>query len=278
MIECFQCRISGDKAILFDAICEKGIVKVCEKCSFKESIPIIRKPTNFQLRESEKRQTVHERLSRVAGLSTEKKVPENKELKRQETSLRDIIDRNFESKIKETKTRDDLVDNFHWILMRVRRLKKITQEQLAEKIGESAAAIKMAEKGVVPNGYVLIRKLENYLGVKLIKQEFALKEIKPIEVVERAEFLGRSEDIFKEDVTRNLTIADLQEMKKKKEEEIFEIPEDGLIFNEDLIDDNEEKPEFVRRKKDFFDEEKDVDKKKEEDISKEEIDKILFGR
>ena len=274
MIECFQCGISGNKVLLFDAICEKGIVKVCRKCSFQEDMPIIKRPTNFQLRESEKRQTVYDRLSRVAGLSTEKKVPENKELKRQETSLREIVDRNFEfkireSKIKETKIRDDLVDNFHWILMRVRRLRKITQEQLAGEIVESVVAIKMAEKGVVSDGYELIRKLENYLGIKLIKRDFLEKEEKPREVVD-AELLGKPEEIFKQDIARNLTISDLQEMKKKKEYKIFEMPEDGLILNEDLIDD-EEKPEFVERGKD-------VDKKKEGDISKEDIDKILFGR
>ena len=175
MIECFECGISGDKAILFDAISEKGIVKICEKCASEEDIPIIRKPTDFQFKESEKKQTVYERLSRVAGINTEK-IPENKDLKKQEVSLRSIIDSNFESRFKEAKSYDDLISNFHWIIMRVRRLKKITQEQLASAIGESEAAIKKTEKGILPENYsLLINKLEDYLEIKLMKKDFVEK-------------------------------------------------------------------------------------------------------
>ena len=172
MIECFECGISGDKAVLFDAISERGIIKICEKCASEEDIPIIRKPSVFQLKESERKQTVYERLSRVAGINKEK-VPEDKELKKQERSLRDIIDRSFKSQFKEAKSYDNLVDNFHWIIMRVRRLRKLTQEQLASAIAESETAIKMVEKGILPENYLfLIKKLEDYLGVKLIKKEF----------------------------------------------------------------------------------------------------------
>ncbi len=125
MDECFKCGISGDKAFLMEAITNEGIVKICRKCSFEEDIPTIRKPTVMQLREPEKRQTVYQRLSKVAGIKD--RPVENRELKKQETTLKEIVDERFKSRIKEKKSApEELIDNFHWVMMRVRRLKKIT--------------------------------------------------------------------------------------------------------------------------------------------------------
>ncbi len=57
-----------------------------------------------------------------------------------------------------------MVDNFHWIIMRARRARKLTQKQFAEAIEESEEAIKMAEKGVLAkNDLVLVNKIENHL-------------------------------------------------------------------------------------------------------------------
>ena len=162
-------------------------------------------------------------------------VEEKKEfLQKQEIILKDIMDKNFKTQIKgDLKPRSDLVDNFHWLVMRARRLKHITPEQLAEAIGEPGAAIKMAERGILPEeSYNLISKLENYLGIKLVKKEFAKKiEEKSMEIS------------FDSVTTKSLTIADLQEMKKRKENEILsgstEIPEDI-----EGIEDNTEKEDL----------------------------------
>ncbi|MFH1787426.1 MAG: hypothetical protein ABH811_01400 [archaeon] len=282
------CYICGKECELFEVICAKGFVNVCKNCSSDEDLPIVKKPNDFNLRESEKRPTVYERLSTASGIF--KRTPENLVLKKQETTLRSLVDKNFESKIKDTRPRIDLVDNFHWIIMRIRRLKKITHEQLADKIGEPIMAIKMAEKGIVPEGYSLIRKLENYLNVKLIKDEFAPRETRPIEVVKN-EFLGKPDEVFKEDNSKTLTIADLQEMKKKKERNIFEEGvEEEFVFNKEA---KEDKPEFVKventpsnsviGKRVVKGDSQSISQKKtnnkyNDDISKEDIDKILFGR
>ena len=50
------------------------------------------------------------------------------------------MDKNYKEKVGEDlskKPRADLVDNFHWIIMRARRMKKLTQAQFAKEIGES---------------------------------------------------------------------------------------------------------------------------------------------
>ena len=54
MEECFRCGIYGSKIKFYDAIFDKGIVRVCEECALRENIPLVKKPTTFQLKESEK--------------------------------------------------------------------------------------------------------------------------------------------------------------------------------------------------------------------------------
>jgi len=210
-MECFKCGVSGDKVRLLDVISREGIVKICEKCLLEERLPLVRKPANFQLKEiSQKpRQTVYERLSEMAGVRNEG-IRKNESLDKQETTLKEIMNQNFETVSKEEQKKD-LADNFHWIIMRARRLKHLTQGQFAKAIAEPEAAIKAIEKGFLSkNNHRLIKKIENYLGIKLIKKDA---------VGQKREYENK---ISFDPVTANiLTIADLQDMKKKKEEEIF---------------------------------------------------------
>ena len=238
-MKCFKCGLSEDKARLFDAISEKGIVKVCEKCSSENNLVLVRNRVGGFPEEHEKKQSVYEVLSNMSGFDPRNKKSEKELLKKQETSLRDIVDRNFKRDVRELKPRPDLFDNFHWIIMRARRMKHISQRQLAEAIAEPEAAIKMAEKGVLPEkDYQLINKLENYLRIKLVKNEvpdlYAEKQ-------SESEILATSHESqikeqpqkltdFNPVATKSLTISDLQEMKKKKESGILS----EEIKNEDL--------------------------------------------
>jgi len=147
MEECFKCGVSSVRARLFDAISDEGIVKICEKCSFEEHMPIIRRPTTFQLKESERKQTVYEKLSRAAGIKTPEATDSSFSKLKEEVTLREIVDRKYQENLpKESAPRPEMIDNFHWIIMRARRMKKLTQAQFAKEIGESEAAIKMAEQ------------------------------------------------------------------------------------------------------------------------------------
>jgi ribosome-binding protein aMBF1 (putative translation factor) len=251
---CFKCGISENKAMLFNVISKKGIVQICRKCSFEENMPIIKKPS-LQPKETEdtKKPSVYERLSNISGVNLrDKKSEKEKELViKQETNLRDIIDKNFETQIKDIKkkviSRHDLVDNFHWIIMRARRLKHLTQKQLAEAIAEPETAIKKIEEGFFPeNNYHLTNKLENYLGIRLMKKESYNSQIQ--------EALPKEKEIPKEInfnplTTKTLTISDLQEMKKKKETEIIE--EDNEIENYTFNEDNNPNSEDTKETKVF---------------------------
>jgi len=300
-MECSICGVSKDRQRLFDAISPKGITRVCENCAYKANLTIIKKPTTFQLKEAEKRKTVYERLSSAAGVDPEKADFSNpiKGIikKPEEITLKDLVDKNFNKGLaKESKPRPDLFENFHWIVMRARRSKKLTQEQLAKELQESEAAIKMVEKGVLPeNDNLLISKLESFLGIKISKKRIEKDELKyeskfgqklelePVKsIVElqiKEEELFEPVDVFGEEEEELKKIAERAERFKKTKEitEIEEDPEDAIDFSsvstrslsiEDL--------KAMKKAKEENPFKEDLIKKN--DLSEEEMNNIIFGK
>lgn len=255
MTECFNCGISTQNARLYDAVLGSGIMKICSNCANSENIPVIKKPTTFQLKEAEQDKKFHERASEF-----KKKGFPRKDLEKNEITLREIVERNYEKRLpKDFKLRPDLVKNFHWVLMRSRRMKKLTQEQLAKELQESISAIKMAEQGILPeDDYRLVNKLESFLGVNIVKPEFA-KVAKP-----KKDYFN-----FDRSSAREITLEDLKEMRKKElemkkkleESEEFSLESEEDVFEESL----ENEPEFGREND-------------SNEISKDEMDRIVFGR
>lgn len=268
---CFRCGISADRALLYDAISSEGVSKVCKRCAREVNIPIIKKPTEFKLKESRERSNVRDVLVRISGYKEEsKKQPEV--LERQETALNEIVKQNLPEIIKSSAIpTDEFVDNFHWIIMRYRRLRKLTQKELATEIREPEVAVKLSEQGIVSKQTpFLIEKLEKYLNVKLRKdsgdklmgevRKSAQEELYPVK--KSVETLNEEFSKPKEDVdlsfdpikTKEITIGDLRSLKSEKEIGQVEIKEE---------------PEEEKR------EEKPLD---EQNLSDKEIDDILFGR
>ena len=277
MAECYRCGVSDERERLFDAISNEGFVKICKNCSNDEELPLVQP---VDLNKPEKIKTVYERLSAMANLDPEKhkrvlierakedslnKYKQDRERRRQDGNLKGVIESNFQKNKPQPRT--DLIPNFHWVLMRTRRSKKLTQKQLAENIGEPESSIVSAESGVILNNAdSLVRKLENYLGVKIRKVEspYASEQsrlVKPgiTEDPERREIREKFEKEGKFDAktTETLTIADLNELNKKKEAE-----SSGGFFS------------FLKRKK-----KSEVEtSKEEEELSDEETNEILFGK
>lgn len=247
MNQCFKCGASGDKTRLFDVVSKEGIVRICGKCLAGENLPIIKKPTTFQLKEAEKEQTFRDNVRQFNSSPVRSgKNPEN-------VSLRDIVDRNLKLPVKpENKPRPDLIDNFHWVITQTRRAKHISREQFAKDLGESETLVKMVEQGILPeNDNLIINKIEGYLGIKLRKPEFRVQEERKL--------LG-----FDKASISNLTISDLKEMKNQREDEIFVKPID--VWEGDI----EERPEE--------EEEKESSGEEEKELTQEEIDDLIFGR
>ena len=142
------------------------------------------------------------------------------------------VDENFKKVISlETAPPESLVRNFHWIIMRTRKSRHITQKQLGEAISEPEIAIKMAEKGILPEfNSKFIEKLENYLKINLKKKPEPESTEKKSEDASVSSITQSYEPVKEEieefgidlDSTRNLRISDLKKMKEEKEEEILE--------------------------------------------------------
>ena len=230
LMECSNC--GAENKLLFKTISKNGIIKVCNQCLGKLKSPIINDSSRVDFEKPEVKLTVGERLARLAGVKLEKrriepiKPEQNNKLKREEDKLKEMINKNYVKKFEERP--DDnmtLIENFHWVIMRARRSKKITQEQLAESISEPVAAIAMAESGKIATGnQKLITKIENALGIRLVKSDEIQRtnnEIKrPVEVPRELSFDSSS--------AKTLTISNLQEIKKQKEARILKENEEKL--------------------------------------------------
>ncbi|MBU4069903.1 MAG: hypothetical protein KJ646_02885 [Nanoarchaeota archaeon] len=276
-MECFKCNAFGVK--LIEVISGEGIIMVCEKCASEYDMPAINKifPSSFSPEFPEKKQTVYDRLALISGVSL-KDGPRENPSKEQEFELKKIVDKNY-AKIISAKPakRDDLIDNFHWVIMRARRAKHITHAQMAKAISEPEPAIKMAEKGILPQKACdrFIDKIENYLGIQILKRQnnsdFSSKFDLKQEFVENPSF-----DPI---ITKNLTINDLRELKIKKEQAILgkkeaplgvypkgTRPQSTELRGKEQADSKKE----IKEKRDYSDD--------KGDISQEEIDRIIFGK
>ncbi len=240
MAKCYKCG-QDEESELVDAILQGSVIKICKICSENENIPIIRKPTTGQLKDSEKRETVGDKLKKVSKSKENENVEEIGSGKA--STLNKIREREKEKrKISENRGKSlNLADNYHWHISKARRDKRLSRRQLASEIGESEAALKMVENKELPEeALVLIRKLEQYLGVEL-REETEEEKKKRVEEVERRKKIrasmkelgvekGEKKGEKKEkaklkdekgeikidrDVAKNLTIDDLRNMRKE---------------------------------------------------------------
>lgn len=216
MSECFKCGVSGEKVRLYDAISNRGLIKICDDCASREDIPIIKHPTQEQIIESKTpgSKSVRDRL---------RNMQRNNFVIGKEPTLRDLVDKKFKTNTFQTPS--DLVPNFHWTIQQIRRTRRITREQLAKGIGESEATIRMVEQGILPNGdHKIINKIESYLGVTLRKgssnsispRQFSLDN-SLIEKEKKEEMPKKLS--FNIPATRELKINDLRNMKNRQESE-----------------------------------------------------------
>lgn len=164
MERCIRCRVGGNEKRLFDAVYCGMMSSICERCAIIENVPVIKKPDISQLRESEKITGVYDRMKRMSGIKEERK----EETFFLEDRLNELK-KNPELELPE-KNKLNLVEHFHWEIMKNRRRKGLSKEHLAEAIGESESAIEMIEKARLPeNAESIIRKLEQFFQVRLRK-------------------------------------------------------------------------------------------------------------
>lgn len=182
MQSCDICGITSTEVRIFDAVRDLRMTTLCERCAIIENIPIIKKPNSEQLKESETVR-VSERMRDLSGM----REPQKDETFFKEDRLREL-DNNPELELPE-KENLNLVENFHWEIMKQRRRRGLSQTQLAESLGESEMAIQMMEKSKLPeNAKRIITKLEQVFQTNLRnKPEIIKQETQPILVDEEGE-------------------------------------------------------------------------------------------
>lgn len=220
MADCFRCGVSGENGELHNVISSKGIIKLCSNCAAMEGLPVIKKPTEAQLNPVYRHISVKDRLTNM----------NKSNLARQEVSLRDLVDKKF--KDRGIQAHPDLIDNFHWTIQQVKRIKKITREQFAKGIGESEANVKMIEQGFLPeNDYKIVNKIEGFLGISLRKagrsgfpdtsqassKRFVLDNSLISKEEQHQKELPKK---FSSNEINNFKISDLREIKKKQDEKL----------------------------------------------------------
>ncbi len=178
---------------MVDAIEDGRIVRVSEDYAQKEGLLILRKQVN------------------IDGASTGKKVEDLRKNK----GFIGMEDLRKPLSAKNNEILRELVDNFHWTLLKKRKDRVLTRKKVAEAIDETELSVKMIESGVLPaDNFILINKLESYYGISLRKNavaefsgktlrrviDFAKKEEKnkhseekEIEIVEEEKPVGKSE-------------------------------------------------------------------------------------
>ena len=173
MNECYKCGISEDKATLYEGIYKTGIVRVCRKCFFQLKIPLIDKK-NIDWNSFDSKGTVRDRLENMSHTKGFKVSPPREEfgLRTDDIELKDIVEKNFQKeKIVSKEESTNLIENFHWAIMRKRRSMHFTISELSEKLREPEIIMESLEKGILPRDYEsLIKKVENVLGLRLFAE------------------------------------------------------------------------------------------------------------
>ncbi len=237
MEKCVRCGKTGNEIRLFDAIYDDRMELICERCSIIENVPIIKKPNLNQLKDSERKLSVYNRLKKMSDISRQEK----QDSFFIEDRLKEL-DELPELELPERK-KLNLINHYHWHIQKNRRLKKLSQEQLAEFLGEPVIVIKMVEQAKLPgNAQSIIRKLEQFFQIRLRQEteqeRFArerMEKQKPILLKQgaRIEFIPEEEieiisepEIEKKPAAERFNFDIEKDRGKRREIEIIEAPED----------------------------------------------------
>jgi ribosome-binding protein aMBF1 (putative translation factor) len=232
---CVRCNVGESEVRLYDAIYEGRMGSICERCSIIENVPIIKKPDSNQLKESEQGVGVFPRMKRLSGIKDEKPG----EVYFREDKLNELESKP-ELEIPENE-KLNLIEHFHWEIMKNRRRKGMSHQKLAESLGESVVAIEMIEKGKLPeNVEILIKKLEQFFQVKLRKisemekylkdqkKEPVLLDMKGNELAIVPEEEVETVEVENIDVTNELDIEANNSEEIQIVDEEIDVDEDGI--------------------------------------------------
>ncbi len=251
MKKCYLCEVSEEDTFLYTGVHkESGIVSVCRNCYFRNKLPLIDKKEINQ-EELEKRESVRDRLSRMAGVR-KKEIEEpfrRHKIKPEDIGLKNIVDKNVRKDlVPASDLKEDLVENFHWVIMRKRRAKRLSREELASAIQESPSVIEIIEQEAkLPRDYVsLIKKIENCLGVVLL--------------IDKRRKVSPQDLLLESKVPSGIMIGDIE-----KDENLYLEDLDLEKIKEISGEVKQDRPS------------KEINKRPLKELSDEEIERLIFG-
>lgn len=237
MAKCFICGKPEEETALFDGVSNAGIKKICYRCSERENIALIKRPTREQLEQAEKRRSVREVMEDMT--SPQKKFM----MKDQLIAHKNLAKLKFPGMKQE---HGDLIQNYDWALKQARRHAKMTTTKLAELAGIDRAQYEALEAGqLFANFQAVAAAAERILEVKILK-------IPKKDIVMLPTETKRIEE--KNNVEQNILDSVKQKMKKHfflvhraKEEGVdyydgdIETKHDKIDVDEIIMQKNEEK-------------------------------------
>ncbi|VVB79876.1 Uncharacterised protein [uncultured archaeon] len=229
MVNCERCGISEENTPdgLYAAVYDGKLVPMCRKCADFEDLVVVKKIHSYVEPAKERQQSVYERMVHISGVKRDpsqfdkKKPSEAIPAGSKEPTLRDIVEKNLKKSgspvlIQKVVKTPKLVNNHHWIVMRSRRGKKISQEQLAELINEPVAVIAQVERGQMPENPYVFKKLEGALKIRILAEP--LKEgdyFSPMIDESELNLKGVKKDktvMFDSDVFGGMKVEDLKDL------------------------------------------------------------------
>jgi len=242
-MRCAVCKREQDEVKLFEGILKAEMIRICEDCSESEGVPLIRKPSENQLKKADERYSVRERMERISGVRDSTEISEDQ-----------IVTQGNLARLRvppKKQQNENVLDNYYWTLNIERRRKKLSINQLANLIKIDVKILQSIERGKIPENFEeIFLQLESFLGIKLLKNhpqqvsftrtvdeereilksvsgkmngedtsdtDILLEEL-DLEQEETREKISKGEmDFSRRENIENVTLNDLVEMKKERE-------------------------------------------------------------
>jgi len=115
---------------------------------------------------------VSERYAKIEGLPILRKPRLEQKNRAQNEPPEKISFDDLRKPLRPNQVTSELIDNFHWHILKKRRQLGLTRKKLAEKINESENTLKLIENGVIPNkDFIIINKIQSSLLINLRKDK-----------------------------------------------------------------------------------------------------------
>lgn len=280
MNKCYRCGRGEDEVCLYEAVHPTGRVFVCENCYSKFKMPLIEKKY-IDWGSLEKRESVREKLAKIAHVDLNKRPTKVVNKDPNDITLRDLIEKNFEkNKLSSNSYPEDIVRNFHWIIIRKRRNLKMSQDELAKRLSLPLSVVQSIEKGILSKDYkTILKKVENVLGISLFTKKDP--EISAEDVLNEAK---NPTGILVADIKKPKKFWNFFKRGKKKNGDLEDSSLEVLNNEENSFEPKEIRRQIEKDEAPFRggvlgkEEVKDDSSIKNESLSQEDIDKIIWGK